>query len=90
MEKTSVVRVKFTNVGRNKRNWTRDFNAADVATAPADLEYQVAREALKNGGLMSRGVDALFDEGSTTTGTIIVGGWRTVGHFEVVETVVPA
>lgn len=68
--------VQFNNVGRDKVSWSAQVKEV---TEPALL-----REVKKKGVLMSRGVDVDFDA-SGLSGCIVVGGFRVVGHFIVVE-----
>jgi hypothetical protein len=67
--------VNFSNVGRNKRSWSKTFPQG-VTTG------HIAREAKRNGGLMSSEVDAELNDGGSM-GHIIVGGWRVVGTFTI-------
>lgn len=68
--------INFKDVGRDKRSWTK---AVDGRTITPEL---VAKEAKRGGGLMSREIDAEFnDEG--TAGVIYVGEFRPVGTFTI-------
>lgn len=74
--------ILFKNVGPNKRTWSK--------TIPGYVDCEkIAKEAKKTGGLMSRGVDACFDEKADLTprqtGKIFVGMFRHVGDFELID-----
>ena len=67
------VRVKFSEVGRDKRNWEADI--------PHDGELScsaMVRSIKQHGAIVSHGID--FEDGD-----IFVGGFRCVGHYEIVE-----
>jgi hypothetical protein len=68
--------VTFVNIGRNKRNF-----AEVVPFATCDV---IAKLAKKKGGLMSRDIDAAYDENADLNekceGTIFAG-MRPVGRF---------
>ncbi len=68
--------ITFTSVGRNKRNF-----AAVVPFATCDV---IAKIAKKQGGLMSRDVEAVYDESGSGSGTIFAG-MHSVGRFIVTE-----
>jgi hypothetical protein len=71
-----MITVNFIEVGRDKKSWSRQFGILS--------ELAIAKEAKRNGGIMSSQVDAeLSDNGST--GTILVGGWRPVGTFTITQ-----
>lgn len=70
------MKIQFKEVGRNKKTWTAEVNELS--------ESALLREIKKSGALMSRGVDVVLDDGDTS-GLIIVGGWRTVGTFEILH-----
>jgi hypothetical protein len=73
--------IKFKDVGPNKRSWEKEMPFAHCD--------KIAREAKKTGGLMSREIDAAYDENADLNpkceGTIYVGVFRAVGRFEVVK-----
>ncbi|MCY9864947.1 hypothetical protein OTK49_20745 [Vibrio coralliirubri] len=71
------MKVKFINVGSNNMNWTANLQSLSFR----ELERQIKSK----GALMSRTLDFIFDEESQK-GNIIVGVFRKVGEFEVVET----
>lgn len=72
--------IEFTNVGRNKKTWTKTW-------ARSIDDEDIAREAKANGCLMSSDVDALWNE-DETTGAIVVGGFRAVGEFKLIKAAV--
>lgn len=72
--------IEFTNVGRDKKTWTKTW------TRSVDDE-DIAREAKANGGLMSSVVDALWNE-DEATGVILVGLFRPVGEFKLIKAAV--
>lgn len=68
------MKVNFHEVGRNKKSWSYELKEV--------TEDAIAREAKRNGGLLSSIVEAeIHDNGKT--GEIIVGGWRSVGQFTI-------
>ena len=74
------MKILYKDIGRNKRSW-------EETCAYADLD-KIARSAKKKGGLMSRSVEAAYDETDklqATKGTIFVGMFRAVGTFELIE-----
>lgn len=68
------MKIHFKDVGRDKNNWTSE---CDNLT-----ESWIAKEAKRNGGLLSSGVEAIIND-SGLAGDIIVGGWRSVGKFTI-------
>lgn len=72
-----MAKVKFTRVGRDKHSWEAEL--------PDSSLNSISKEARRGGKLMSSDVDAEFDANSETQGLIIVGGWRPVGEFEVIN-----
>jgi hypothetical protein len=71
------ITVKFIDVGRGKKSWEAEIPVGRFHTAMrASIKKQKA--------LGSNGIEIEFDEG-TGTGDIYVGGFRKVGHFEVVK-----
>lgn len=72
---SSKIIVSFSDVGRDKKSWAKTFPKG-ITTS------DIAREAKRNGGLMSSEVDAELAE-SGDHGHIIVGGWRVVGAFSI-------
>jgi hypothetical protein len=73
----SAYKVEFAGVGRDNRSWT---SALQQQPTEAILERLVR----KHGGLASREIECVFDE-DMEHGTIIVGGYRPVGAFRVIE-----
>ena len=67
--------VKFLEVGRNKKTWTKDY--ADFPS-----EAQLLREVRKSNALTSSGIDV---ELIGNAGSIWVGGFRKVGSVEIQE-----
>lgn len=68
------MKVRFSEVGRDKRSWESEL---------ADLSYgELLRAVKKAGALGSRGIDFDFND-ETQRGLIWVGGFRPVGAFEV-------
>lgn len=65
-----MITVHFKDVGRDKRTWSAEFKSLDHKT--------MYREVKSKGGLMSSDIDFCLESGS-----VIVGGWRTVGKFTV-------
>lgn len=68
--------VVFEGVGRGKLTWT-----AELASLS---ERALVREIQKKGALKSRGVDVEFNDDGTA-GIILVGGFRCVGTFRVID-----
>lgn len=71
----NTIKVKFHEVGRDKRSWSANLSA------PLS-ERAIAKEAKSVARLLSSCVDAELNE-TRTAGVIIVGGFRTVGTFTV-------
>jgi hypothetical protein len=73
-----MITAHFQNVGRSKKSWsaTLKANPLDVDA----IEAAVAREAKRNGGLMSRQIGACMDGGDTG---FISAGFHTVGRFKI-------
>jgi len=71
MEKQIKYKVKFINVGRDDKCWE-----AETATVDHDWLYAQVK---KNMAILSSGVE-FYENGS-----IVVGGFRIVGKFEVME-----
>jgi hypothetical protein len=71
----SVV-VEFKEVGRGKVSWEE--------LLPAPDEALILRSIRNKKALMSHGVDVEISEDGKC-GTIFVGGFRTVGKFEIVQ-----
>jgi hypothetical protein len=70
MDRRNVVaKVKFKDVGRNHKTWEVELPDTEPET--------LAKEARK-AGLLSSVVDCMG-------GHVMVGGWRTVGTYEVLD-----
>lgn len=63
--------VTFTDVGRNKRSWEAELPLTESA---------FIRSIKLHSALMSQGIEIDFKRG-----WIIVGGFRVVGHFEIIK-----
>lgn len=72
--------VRFENVGRDKRTWTAKVRKMDHAC--------LAQAVRSQGAIRSSDVMFVWDH-LKNEGDIIVGGFRHVGSFRVVETEVP-
>ena len=74
--------IEFERVGRDKRSWSVPCPCA------ADNQEMVEFVALKSvkaaRALLSREIDTYYNA-ETRTGSVVVGGFRTVGTFKVVE-----
>ena len=68
--------VLFENVGRAKKTWASTVDAIEGDT--------LLREVRKHGALGSRDVSFLWDD-ETSEGVVVVGGFRHVGSFRLVE-----
>lgn len=73
-----MARITFTNVGRAKRCWSKDF----PGPARKITEEAIYREVRDNGGLVSRGIDVAVDEEGNGT---ITAGFHTAGTFKITE-----
>ncbi|WP_036230222.1 hypothetical protein [Marinobacterium jannaschii] len=72
------MKIQFIEVGPNNSSWTAEVS---------ELEYEALyREVKDKAMLMSRTIDFSYD-GESKSGEVIVGGFRTVGKFKVLETV---
>lgn len=67
--------VHFSEVGRDKKSWSKDFG-------PTASESAIAREAKSGARLMSSDVDVEIND-DYSAGAVIVGGWREVGTFTI-------
>jgi hypothetical protein len=70
-----MYQIEFKGVGRDKRSWSETVK--QLPTEPV-----IARLARKGGRLMSREIEAIFDE-DLEHGLIVVGGFREAGAFRV-------
>ena len=71
-----MTKVKFIDVGRDKRNWIAEMNRV--------TPDMLAREAKINGGIRSNHTAIVLDVDSMT-GEVYVAG-RNVGQFEILKT----
>ena len=76
-----MITVQFKDVGRDKRSWSIALAANPLSTD--SIEHAVACEAKRGGRLMSSGVEA--EMANPDGGVIIVGGFRVVGTFAIVD-----
>lgn len=68
--------VEFKDVGRSKLSWTATIKGVDVLD-------EILRAVKKKKALGSKYIDIeILEDG---TGTIIVGGFRTVGAFTIID-----
>jgi len=67
--------VHFSNVGRDKKSWSKDFGKSATDTT-------IAKEAKRGASLMSSDVDVEMND-DHSAGAVIVGGWREVGTFTI-------
>lgn len=67
--------VTFSSVGRGKVSWKQTFEEID-----ADV---MCRAVKGKAHLMSNDIDLAWDNEERHKGTVIVGGFRVVGTFEV-------
>lgn len=72
-------RVEFKDVGRGHLSWSEVLN-----TFPD--EAALARLVKRKKALCSKGIDCVYDD-DEEYGTVVVGGYRPVGSFRVVELV---
>jgi hypothetical protein len=74
--------IEFENVGRNKRSWSVP---CPCSPDNEDMVEFVATKSVKSkGALMSRDIETLYIA-EERAGRVIVGGFRVVGAFKVVE-----
>jgi hypothetical protein len=80
-----TVRIRFEDVGRDRRTWEQEF----TTDGDGDLSGPALIGAIrKRGGVVSRDVDFLAgDDGDMT---IVVGGFRPVGKWRIVDPSVEA
>ena len=69
-----VMKVHFSNVGRNKESWTSEYSELSVE--------RLAEEAKNRGRLMSSEVDVELND-TASAGVVLVGGWRQVGTLTI-------
>ena len=70
------MKVKFFDVGSTNASWTAEIKS---------LDYEVLyRQVKSKGAIMSSGIEFTYDEESKE-GDIIVGMFRKVGEFKVIE-----
>lgn len=72
-----VVRVQFTDVGRDKKTWESEID--DISHS--SLLKQIRLHAV----VMSRDVEFTLNE-SEDGGAVVVGGVRTIGHYKILAT----
>ena len=72
------MKVEFIDVGMNKKSWSAEIS---------DLFHEeLFKEVKKNGDIMSQNIDFTYDN-ETNSGQVIVGGFRIVGTFKVLDIV---
>jgi len=69
------MKIQFTDVGRHKRNWIAEI---DISKPDDDVHLNILMEIDRNGGLISRGIDAEYDHDYNGT---VFAGFRAVGTF---------
>ena len=74
---TASVNVKFTNVGRDKRNWSQSISIDNFWN-------NIAKAIKRSCAIMSQDIEFIEDD-SGIAGVIVVGGFRTVGKFEITD-----
>jgi hypothetical protein len=77
------VKIKFIKVGRSKVSWEEEFKK--FTSLNDDLYDFLYAEIKKKSLLMSRDIEFQFENGteSKISGSILVGGFRKVGNFEI-------
>ena len=71
------MKIAFKDVGRSKVNWTAEI---DTDKPLDDLEYELAYEVFKTGGLVSRGISVSINDDFSGD---IYAGFHKVGTFSV-------
>ncbi len=68
-------KIAFKDVGRGNSCWTEEMPEID--------DESLYKSVKKNGGIMSQEIDFYWDD--KNIGQIVVGGFRVVGTFEVID-----
>lgn len=68
-----MITVNFHEIGRDKKSWSKQFKIASGLA--------IAKEARRNGGIMSSDIDAIFADNYPVG--YIIAGWSRVGTFTI-------